>query len=211
MAITFTNFFGQGTHDRLNALGQDNLTRGVNLVHDGNTYNVKMLETHTEEGAHAILIFRAYTADSVLIYTKYKSGHNPRLEEEIIGTKINLFHMIHNGAVIDGDVATPIFAGVLSPEAAQVFGKHPDLAPKVHTPDAPSSGYSRNQKAFALFVSVLALTTVGYGIHKVRKGDISIPTRQDVSKFLSDTKNTLSDYLAQMKQKLRPQDAPIKV
>jgi len=124
MAITFTNFFSQSTHDRLNALGQDNLTQGVNLVHDGHTYNVKMLETQTEEGAHAILIFRAYTADSVLIYTKYKKDHpSKRVEEETIGTKIQLFQMIHGGAAVDGNVETPVFTGVLSAEVNQVFAK----------------------------------------------------------------------------------------
>ena len=202
MAITFTNFFGQGTHDKLNALGQDNLTQGVNLVHDGRTYNVKMLETQTEEGAHAILIFRAYTANSVLIYTKYKKDHpSKRVEEEVIGTRIQLFHMIHDGAVVDRDVETPVFTGVLSPEAAQVFAKHPELASGCVTPP----GYSRNQKVFALFVSVLFLSGAAYGVHKVRKGDITLPTRKEIGDFLSKTKSNASDYLSQLRQKWMPQ------
>lgn len=159
MAITFTNFFGRSTHDRLNALGQDNLTQGVNLVHDGHTYNVKMLETQTEEGAHAILIFRAYTADSVLIYTKHKKDYPT---EEVIGTRILLFNMIHDGAVIDGDVATPVFAGALSPKATQIFEKHPELKPGWVKPADQPPGYSRNQKAFALFVAVLFLGSVTF-------------------------------------------------
>ncbi|QVL56433.1 MAG: hypothetical protein KFB95_04350 [Simkaniaceae bacterium] len=207
MAITFTNFFGQSTHDRLNALGQDNLTQGVNLVHDGNTYNVKMLETQTEEGAHAILIFRAYTADSVLIYTKYKKDHpSKRVEEEVIGTRIQLFNMIHAGAVIDGDVATPVFAGAFSAKVNQVFEKHPELAPGWVKPADQPPGYSRNQKAFALFVSVLFLSATAYGVHKVRKGDITLPTRKEIGDFLSKTKSNTSDYLSQLRQKWMPQE-----
>jgi len=166
-----------------------------------------MLATQTEEGAHAILIFRAYTADSVLIYTKYKKDHpSARLEEEVIGTKIQLFKMIHNGAAIDGNVETPVFAGVFSDKAAQVFEKHPELAPGWVKPAEHPPGYSRNQKALALFVSVLALTAVGYGVHKVRKGDITLPTRKEIGDFLSKTKANASDYLSQLRQKWMPQE-----
>ena len=164
-----------------------------------------MLETQTEEGAHAILIFRAYTADSVLIYTKYKSGHKPRFELETVGDQIQLFHMIHKGAVIDSDVATPVFAGALSAEANQVFEKHPELAPGWVKPADQPPGYSRNQKAFALFVSVLFLSATAYGANKVRKGDITLPTRKEIGDSLSKTKSNASDYLSHLRQKWMPQ------
>ncbi|WP_316358236.1 hypothetical protein [Candidatus Neptunichlamydia sp. REUL1] len=65
--------------------------------------------------------------------------------------------------------------------------------------------YSRNQKAFALFVSVLFLSTTAYGANKVRKGDITLPTRKEIGDFLSKTKSNASDYLSQLRQKWMPQ------
>ena len=228
--VEFTNYFiCRKTRDALNTLGQDSLTQGVNLVHEGITYNVKMLATQTEEGNHSILIFRAYTKDALLIYTRWKLGFQKTPEAQIsmetisdnLKTKgwgilmkesigvvrantesesaITLFPMIYDGAVIDGDVETPVFAGTLSAKATEVFKRHPELAP-----DQPPA-YSRKQTAFAFLVSVLALTTVGYGIHKVRKGDITFPTRKEIADFLSKTKANASEYLSQLRQK-KPQE-----
>ena len=148
----------------------------------------------------------AYTADSVLIYTKYKKDHpSKRVEEETIGTKIQLFQMIHGGAAVDGNVETPVFTGVLSDKVTQIFEKHPELAPGWVKPADQPPGYSRNQKAFALFVSALFLSATAYGVHKVRKGDITLPTRKEIGDFLSKTKSNASDYLSQLRQKWMPQ------
>ena len=161
-----------------------------------------MIATQTEEGNHPILIFRAYTTDSLLIYTKSVKNYGAstkNIKEEVVGNKISLFHMIHDGAVIDEDVETPVFTGTLSTKATEVFKRHPELAT-----DQPPA-YSRKQTAFAFLVSVLALTTVGYGIHKVRKGDITFPTRKEIADFLSKTKANASEYLSQLRQK-KPQE-----
>lgn len=119
-------------------------------------------------------------------------------------------NLLTNGEVL-GEESTPTLGRDLSAKEQAFARKYPDLAPKLRTPDVPSSGWSKNQKVSALLVSVLFLSVTAYGVHKARKGDLSVPTKQDISKFFSDTKNTLSDYLAQMKQKLRPQGAPVKV
>jgi len=210
MEITFSNYFRTKTAEMLDKLGQDNLTQGCNFVHKGKTYNIKLIEPKTEFGERSYLLFKVYTTETLLFYRKYgNSSRKPKFNVAHTGPEFNLMRTLHEVVEIDKDIATPVFAGVFTPKIAQVYKDHPELAPEWTKPprDQPppleeepplpldNQGYSRTQKAFALFVSAVCLSTVAYGIHKVRKGDITLPTRKGIS-----------DYLSQLKEKWMPQE-----
>ena len=217
MAITLNKYLNQEHIAAFERVGVEKLTQGVNIKLNEKTYNVKVMEVtlkNTRREDVENLGCRIHS-DVILAFECFwkpeKASAKKSAEDvDVVEAVPTILDLLANGEVL-GDESAPTLTRDLSPKEESFVRKFPDLAPKVRTPDVPSSGWSKNQKASALFVSVLFLSVAAYGVHKVRKGDISIPTRQDVSKFLSDTKNTLSDYLAQMKQKLRPQGAPVKV
>ena len=217
MAITLNKYLNQEHIAAFEKVSVDKLTQGVNIKLGEKTYNVKivtvMLKNKQKKDVEN-LVCRIHS-DLILMFECFWNPVKASLRVSADDTGIaeiapTILELFANGAVL-GDESAPTLARDLSEKEQTIVGKVPDLAPKLREPDLPSTGWSKNQKAVALFVSVLFLSVTVYGVQKVRKGDISIPTRQDVSKFLSDTKNTLSDYLAQIKQKLRPQGAPVKV
>ena len=92
-------------------------------------------------------------------------------------------------------------------ELVNLFIKVPEVkTERSEVPEvAAAKGYSREQKAFALFVSVMFLSATAYGANKVRKGNITLPTRKEIGNFLSKTKSSPSEYLSQLRQKWMPQ------
>lgn len=217
MAITLNRYLNQEHIAAFEKVGGEKLTQGVNIKLGEKTYNVKIVTVmlkNKQKNDVENLVCRIHS-DLILMFDCFWSPAKESVRVSADDTGIaeiapTILELLANGAVL-GDESAPTLARDLSAREQTILRKVPDLAPKLREPDLPSTGWSKNQKAVALFVSVLFLSVTVYGVQKVRKGDISIPTRQDVSKFLSDTKNTLSDYLAQVKQKLRPQGAPVKV
>ena len=217
MAITLNKYLNQEHIAAFEKVGVDRLTQGVNIRLNEKIYNVKVMEVTLKNNRKEDvenLGFRIHS-DVVLVtecfWNPTKASRQLSANDTgVVEIAPKVIDLLTNGEVL-GDESAPTLARDLSAREQVFARKYPDLAPKLRTPDVPSSGWSKNQKASALFVSVLFLSMTAYGVHKVRKGDLSIPTKQDVSKFFSDTKTTLSDYLAQMKQKLRPQGAPVKV
>jgi hypothetical protein len=217
MAIVLNKYLNQEHIEAFERVGAQKLTQGVNIKLNEKIYNVKVMEVtlknNLQEDVES-LGFRIHS-DVILVCECFWNPKKPSRQLSagdtgVIEATPTALDLLTTGAVL-GDESAPTLGRDLSVKEQAFVRKHPDLAPKLRTPDVPSSGWSKNQRIGALFVSVLFLSATAYSFHKVRKGDLSIPTRQDVSKFFSDTKNTLSDYLAQMRQKMRPQDTPVKV
>ncbi len=217
MAITLNKYLNQEHITAFEKVGAQKLTQGVNIKLNEKIYNVKVMEVTLKNNRREDvenLGFRIHS-DVVLVtecfWKPTKASRQLSADDTgVVEAAPTILNLLANGEVL-GEESTPTLGRELSVKEQAFARKYPDLAPKLRAPDVPSSGWSKNQKVSALLVSVLFLSVAAYGIHKVRKGDLSVPTKQDVSKFFSDTKNTLSDYLAQMKQKLRPQGAPVKV
>jgi hypothetical protein len=209
MAITLNKYLNQEHITAFEKVGVEKLTQGVNIKLREKTYNVKVVTATLKNTAKKDvenLVCRIHS-DLILTFECFWKPSKDSMKVsaddiDVVEIAPTIFDLLASGEVL-GDESAPSLARDLSAREQTIVRKVPDLAPKLREPDLASTGWSKNQKAVALFVSVLFLSLTVYGVQKVRKGDIST--------FLSDTKNTLSDYLAQMKQKLRPQGAPVKV
>ena len=217
MAITLNKYLNQEHIAAFERVGVDRLTQGVNIRLNEKIYNVKIMEVTLKNNRREDVENLGCRIHSDVIlanecfWKPTKASKQLSADDTgVVEVAPKILDLLTNGEVL-GDESAPTLGRDLSPKEQSFVRRFPDLAPKLRTPDLPSSGWSKNQKVSALLVSVLFLSVAAYGVHKARKGDLSVPTKQDVSKFFSDTKNTLSDYLAQMKQKLRPQGAPVKV
>jgi len=178
----------------------DELIQGQGFTHKSKTYLVKMIETSIDEKEALVIIARSadrvfgeiFYADKTSEFIKTTSHVDcpPQLRTIItVGKRAEAEEVDYVGEELNTRQQVLV----------DLFKKEEEISP-------PSTeGYSRNQKAFALFVSVLFLSGAAYGANKVRKGDITLPTRKEIGDFLSKTKSNASDYLSQLRQKWMPQ------
>jgi len=178
----------------------DELIQGQGFTHKSKTYLVKMIETSIDEKEALVIIARSadrvfgeiFYADKTSEFIKTTSHADcpPQLRTIItVGKRAEAEEVDYVGEALNARQQVLV----------DLFKKEEEIPP-------PSTeGYSRNQKVFALFVSVLFLSGAAYGANKVRKGDITLPTRKEIGDFLSKTKSNASDYLSQLRQKWMPQ------
>ena len=206
MATDFNAYFSPITTKQLNSFGEDLFNDGVNIQLNKKVYNLKVLETHTPEGASASLIFRAYSDQSLLVSTRGVKDIGIIGEDIVLGDKINLFGGLIFQGRVSKTVETPIFQGEASQDYTEFSKEYPTLIPKLSTvdkeevplegtpvgpqhpvpndpPDDEGPRWSRKKKVGTLFAAVVLLSAVGYGVNSVRKGTITLPTTQKISDF----------------------------
>jgi hypothetical protein len=178
----------------------DELIQGQGFTHKGKTYLVEMIETSVDEKDALVIIARSanrvfgeiFYADETSEFIKTISHVDcpPQLRTIIkVGKRADAEKVDYVGEELNARQQVLL----------NLFKEEEEL------PLPSDEGYSRNQKAFALLVSALFLSVVAYGANKVRKGDITLPTRKEIGDFLSKTKANASDYLSQLRQKWMPQ------
>ena len=198
MTIRLNKFLSQEHIQTFERVGMDKLQAGTNLRLNEKVYNVKVIETTftnpQSNRTFEVLAIRVHTeqllAFLVIQGTTRTTKKDPQIfipdDTGVNETCPNLYELLNQGQQVVAEMG-PKLQRALSPKENMDLEHYPALAPTLEEPEAPANApqWSNKQKVFGVVCAALALTAVGYGIRKIRKGDISLPSKQDVSDFLS--------------------------
>ena len=168
MAITLNKYLNQEHIAAFERVGVDRLTQSVNIKLNEKIYNVKIMEVtlkNTRREDVENLGCRIHS-DIILATECFWNPTKVSIQLSANDTGVvevapKILDLLTNGEVL-GDESASTLTRDLSPKEQSFVRKFPELAPKLRAPDLPSSGWSKNERVGALFVSVLFISVAAW-------------------------------------------------